>query len=177
MVRSKNIINLLFKNVMQVGTSALGWYLVGYAFAYGNGDNHFIGTTFFGMHNVNKGLSDDADGVSGTFSQWFFSYTFCGTATTIASGCMAERTQLLGYLLFTFWTSMITYPLVVHWTWDPDGWLGAYNPDPIISTFGCLDFAGGLTVHVIGDFGFGWNTLLRSSVRALRQRWAETSGS
>jgi len=121
----------------------VGWYLFGYAFFDGEG-NSFIGASNFALKDVGD------PGESETFVLWFFSFTFAATASTIASGCMAERTQLVGYLIFTFICVSFTYPVVAHWIWSDEGWLGVYSGDPPISDFGCLDFAGGLVVHLVG---------------------------
>eukprot|EP00009_Paramoeba_aestuarina_P001176 CAMPEP_0201506506 /NCGR_PEP_ID=MMETSP0161_2-20130828/441_1 /ASSEMBLY_ACC=CAM_ASM_000251 /TAXON_ID=180227 /ORGANISM="Neoparamoeba aestuarina, Strain SoJaBio B1-5/56/2" /LENGTH=526 /DNA_ID=CAMNT_0047900619 /DNA_START=95 /DNA_END=1675 /DNA_ORIENTATION=+ len=143
MVRSKNIVNLLFKNIMDVCIGCVGWYFFGFAFFAGSG-NSFIGHDHFALKDVGE------PGEDGTFTVWFYSFTFAATAATIASGCMAERTQLVGYLIFTFICVSFTYPVVAHWIWSTDGWLGVYSGDPPIASFGCLDFAGGLVVHLVG---------------------------
>jgi len=143
MVRSKNIVNLLFKNIMDVCIGCLAWYVLGFAFSQGEG-NRFIGHEYFALKDV------DEPGESVGFVDWFFSFTFAATASTIASGAMAERTQLPGYLIFTFVCVAFTYPVVAHWMWSDQGWLGVYSNDRPISDFGCLDFAGGLVVHVVG---------------------------
>jgi len=143
MVRSKNLVNLLFKNVMDVAIGCVGWYFFGFAFFAGEG-NSFIGHDHFALKDVGE------PGESGTFTVWFYSFTFAVTASTIASGCMAERTQLIGYLIFTFMCVSFTYPVVAHWIWSGEGWLGIYSGDPPIADFGCLDFAGGLVVHLVG---------------------------
>lgn len=143
MVRSKNIVNLLFKNIMDVCIGCVAWYLLGFAFFLGEG-NSFIGHDYFALKDVGE------PGESGTFVLWFYSFTFAATAATIASGCMAERTQLAGYLIFTFVCISFTYPVVAHWMWSEEGWLGIYSLDPPIADFGCLDFAGGLVVHLVG---------------------------
>jgi len=99
---------------------------------------------FFGLQDVNE------PGSTGKFALWFYSLTFALTSGSIPSGCMAERTQVSAFMIFSFVNAAITYPIVVHWMWSPQGWLGAYSNDPLISTFGCLDFAGGLSVHLTG---------------------------
>jgi hypothetical protein len=40
------------------------------------------------------------------------------------------------------------YPCVVHWVWDPQGWLGAGNAAPLFGV-GMLDFAGSGVVHMV----------------------------
>ena len=75
---------------------------------------------------------------------WFFSWTFCVAACTIASGCLAERTRLVVYPAFTLTLAALVHPLLVHWLWAPGGWMGRVSRCPP------LDFAGGTVVHMAG---------------------------
>mmetsp|Transcript_49192 Transcript_49192/g.123666 ORF Transcript_49192/g.123666 Transcript_49192/m.123666 type:complete len:477 (-) Transcript_49192:59-1489(-) len=145
-VRSKNAVNILFKNTLDVCIGAIGWYLLGFAFAYGN-HGTFIGYRYFALTNV--GCDDDT---CESYQIWFFQFTFCATAATIASGAMAERTQLVAYLLFTFFLTAFIYPVVVHWQWSSTGWLSPFKDDTLIGTNNFLDFAGCGAVHMVGGF-------------------------
>jgi Amt family ammonium transporter len=76
---------------------------------------------------------------------------FCGTATTIASGAVAERMKFSGYLIGAILLASIIYPIFGHWTWGgllggDKGWLGE---------MGFIDFAGSTVVHSVG----GWFAL------------------
>jgi Amt family ammonium transporter len=76
---------------------------------------------------------------------------FCGTATTILSGAVAERMRFQGYFVATAILAGAIYPVVGHWAWaDLDGgtpgWLAA---------MGFVDFAGSTVVHSVG----GWMAL------------------
>ncbi len=70
---------------------------------------------------------------------------FCATAATIVAGAMAERTKFVSYLVFSFFISLIFYPMVGHWIWG-GGWL---------ADLGMVDFAGSTVVHSTG----GWFAL------------------
>lgn len=81
-----------------------------------------------------------------------FETVFCATSATIVSGAMAERTKFSMYCVYSFFISLIIYPVEGHWTWG-GGWL--CNADPasfIMSTFGTTfhDFAGSCVVHSVG---------------------------
>jgi len=55
---------------------------------------------------------------------------------------MAERTSLVGYLVYTVMISGFIYPVVVSWTWGY-GWASSWNG-------GLVDFAGSGIVHMTG---------------------------
>ena len=153
-VRTKNIRNILLKNVMDACAAAISWWAVGFAFAQGSSNgcgNGFIGYQhFFGVN-----LGDDG---SIGYSSWLFGYAFCATAATIVSGAVAERIQFRSYIVYTFVITSFIYPVIVHWIWSSSGWLSGYRRscdtlehEPYFSgTTGLLDFAGSGVVHMVG---------------------------
>jgi len=138
LTRAKNACNILAKNFMDFAVASLVFFLVGYAFMFGPG-NDFIGLSGFGL----AGLS--SQGIP-MWAAWMFQAVFCGTAATIVSGGMAERTKFTAYLIFTLVMSAVVYPIIGHWTWG-GGWLGK---------MGFFDFAGSTIVHGTG----GWVALV-----------------
>jgi Amt family ammonium transporter len=153
-VRTKNVRNILLKNVIDACIAAFCWWGVGSAFAQGqtNGcGNAFIGDqNFFG-----SGIS--SQGPAG-FAIWIFGFAFSATASTIVSGAVAERVQFRSYLIYTVFITAFVYPVVAHWVWSSSGWLSAWrvscgteNPLPTFTnTNGLLDFAGSGVVHMVG---------------------------
>ena len=138
LTRAKNACNILAKNVIDFVVASLVYFLVGYAFMFGEG-NAFIGLKGFGLsgfESTNLPL----------WATWMFQAVFCGTAATIVSGGMAERTKFPSYLAYTFIISALVYPIIGHWTWG-GGWL---------SKLGFFDFAGSTIVHGTG----GWVALV-----------------
>lgn len=146
MARSKNTVNILSKNFIVFAVSSLGFMLLGWGLMFG-GDNGFIGTD----HLFILGSSDVSfynDTLTSNVPFWgkfFFQLVFCGTATTIVSGAVAERIKYVSFILFSFVLTLIIYPIVGHWVWG-GGWL---------SDLGFLDFAGDTVVHSLG----GWAAL------------------
>ena len=135
-VREKSVQNILIKNVLDICACTIVWWLVGYGFAYGTSSGDFIGDSKFG--------DEDFTGTN-EYRDWMFQWAFAGTAATIVSGCLAERTQIIAYLVFSVFITAVVYPVVVHWTWG-GGWL---------ATRGYLDFAGSGIVHLVGG-RIGW---------------------
>ena len=136
-VRQKNASNILIKNLFDAVAGALFFWLLGYGFAFGQqGDKGgFIGSD----PEVFAGKGFDTSETD-HYLQWIFQFSFAATATTIVSGCLAERTKLPAYYLFSALMTAFIYPVVVSWTWG-GGWLGAK---------GFTDFAGSGIVHMVG---------------------------
>merc|ERR1719446_831078 len=145
-IRSKNVKNVLLKNLVDACVGAIIWYLVGYGII--GGGNDFIGEEKNGGFALEK--MDDTDplykGYGYDWISFFFSYTFAAAASTIVSGALAERCQLGAYIIYTCVITGFIYPVVVHWVWNGDGFLSAFNADHILG--GNIDFAGSGVVHM-----------------------------
>lgn len=139
-VSKRNVQNILLKNVMNICIGTIVWFLFGYGVAYGGSgsDGKFIGEkSYFGKY----GKGDDIT--------WFFQWAFCVTASTIVSGAVAERMKLSAFFIACVAITGFIYPVVVHWIWDSEGWLNAFeetNDTPL------FDFAGSGVVHMVGGF-------------------------
>lgn len=145
LTRAKNTTNILFKNLVDFTFASLSFWAVGYAFMYGASAAGWIGTSGF---FVNAGLEDVVEVPVLAF--WFFQLVFAGTAATIVSGAMAERTKFTSYLIFSLFITAIIYPIAGHWVWG-GGWLWTL---PFGEGF--RDFAGSTVVHSVG----GWLALI-----------------
>ncbi len=135
-IRAKNTCNILTKNFLDFCMASVGFFLIGYAIMFGEGNG------FMGYHGwFLRGL-DDMNGGLPLYAFWLFQAAFCGAAATIVAGGMAERMKFSAYLIYSFIISAIVYPIVGHWIWG-GGWLGS---------MGFLDFAGSTVVHTVGGF-------------------------
>jgi len=138
--RAKNACNIMMKNLMDFAVGTIVWFAVGFALMFSSG-NGFIGFTsgFFGA---------GADAVNPQLGwvYWIFQCVFAGTAATIVSGAMAERTRFTSYLCASAIIGAILYPISGHWFWSEGGWLARK---------GFIDFAGSTVVHSCG----GWIAL------------------
>ncbi|KAG2429741.1 hypothetical protein HXX76_010525 [Chlamydomonas incerta] len=148
-IRSKNAMNILLQTVLDGAASAVMWYLVGFGFAYGIGDNPngFIGDALFALsryssHNTGTGI--------GQWTNWFFQWAFCATAATIPAGAVAERFNFNAYLGYSLFLGGFVYPVVAHWVWCPTGWLGYGKATAPFLGAGMVDFAGSGVVHMTG---------------------------
>ncbi|GLH12829.1 Uncharacterized protein GBIM_17504, partial [Gryllus bimaculatus] len=96
-VRSKNVTNIIMKNLMDMFICGLAFWLVGYALAYGP-DLGGVGVAG-GCLWLNHGVGGDGD--PHRWAHWFFQFTFAATAATIVSGAVAERCRYDAYLCYS----------------------------------------------------------------------------
>ena len=142
--RNKNSINVALKNVTDFGIAVVTFWAFGFALMYGTSVMGLFGNRFYFFTTH----------VAGYQTYFVFQAMFVATAATIISGAVAERLKFLSYVIITFVTSGILYPIVGHWAWafnfdnpaEKFGWLGK---------MGYLDFAGSSVVHSVG----GWVAL------------------
>lgn len=145
-VRSKNTVNILFKNVMIVSIGLLTYLAWGFNLMYPGGDfaGDFFGFAGFGLTLPENGLTADyADGGYTYWTDFLFQGMFAATAATIVSGAVAERIKINSFLLFSLLYVGIVYPMVGMWKWG-GGFLDA---------LGFYDFAGSTLVHSVGGWG------------------------
>ena len=143
MVRSKNSINVAFKNLSDFYISCTLFTVVGFGLMFGESLYGVVGSEpWLAFSTTNNGL----------LAFFFFQMVFCGTATTIVSGAVAERMRFSAYCVTAVVISAMIYPVVGHWVWagaftgTSTGWLGK---------LGFIDFAGSTVVHSVG----GWVSL------------------
>ncbi len=148
LVRKKNTVNILFKNVMIISIGLLTYFVLGYGLMY-PGDGAAGG--FFGFAGVGVSAPDalgtmlesSAEGFSmPSYTDFIFQAMFAATCATIVSGAVAERIKLGPFLIFTTIFVAISYPITGMWHWG-GGWL---------AEMGFYDFAGSTLVHAVGGF-------------------------
>jgi ammonium transporter, Amt family len=142
-VRPKNTTITALKNVGDWMVISIVFYLFGFGIMFGDSVGGWFGSSMF----LGPGPND-----VGSISGWvffLFQLSFCGTAATIVSGAMAERTGFKAYLTFCIIVGAIIYPIYGHWVWG-NGFFGANKP--FLADMGFVDFAGSSVVHMIGGF-------------------------
>ncbi|MBN2709366.1 MAG: ammonium transporter [Calditrichaceae bacterium] len=141
--RAKNTVNIMMKNLMDFSIGTVVFFFLGFGLMFGV-SNGFFGTTHFAMNGT------DVAGSDWNWTFLIFQTVFAGTAATIVSGSMAERTKFTAYLTYSVFIAAFIYPVFGSWAWgsllDGGGWLEG---------LGFIDFAGSTVVHSIG----GWLAL------------------
>jgi Amt family ammonium transporter len=148
LVRSKNTVEILTKNISLYAVACIMYMACGYALMYGGG--FFLqGIEAFELGSV---LSDsaengfDGDSVYSPASDFFFQVVFVATAMSIVSGAVAERMRLWAFLVFAIFMTGFIYPMEGSWTWGGKDVFGMFN----LGDLGFSDFAGSGIVHLAG---------------------------
>ena len=148
LVRAKNTVEILTKNVALYAVACIMYLATGYALMYGGG--WFLqGIEAFDLGQVLNDSSEagfDGDSVYSPASDFFFQVVFVATAMSIVSGAVAERMKLWSFLLFAVVMTGFIYPLEGAWTWGEKDVFGLYS----LGALGFSDFAGSGIVHLAG---------------------------
>ncbi|HHT9117690.1 MAG TPA: ammonium transporter, partial [Candidatus Hypogeohydataceae bacterium YC38] len=143
-VQAKNAISVALKNVIVFLLCSVFFFFSGFALMFGDstaglvGASHFL---FWGLEDIHLG-----------YAFAFFQVVFAGTAATIITGAMCERTRIFTHIWSSILIICVIYPIFGHWAWGGNlhygqaGWL---------QKMGFIDFAGSTVVHSIG----GWFAL------------------
>jgi len=157
LTRSKNSINVAVKNLADLGISICFFWVFGFAIMFGASWLGLVGTSrFFVAFESEPELA----------AFFIFQTMFCGTATTIVSGALAERLKFRGYVAIAFIASGLIYPFYGHWVWN-----GINNEQLVgqLGQLGFIDFAGASVVHSVG----GWVSLAALLVVGPRTGWTK----
>ena len=150
LVRSKNTVEILTKNIALFATASIMYMVCGYAIMYGG--DLFLSGIAGGDTLVEDALAASAengfggDSVYSAASDFFFQVVFVATCMSIVSGAVAERMKLWSFLLFAVVMTGVIYPLEGSWTWGGNDVFGLFN----LGDMGFSDFAGSGIVHMAG---------------------------
>ncbi|MEC8678599.1 MAG: ammonium transporter, partial [Candidatus Margulisiibacteriota bacterium] len=148
--RSKNTVNILFKNIGVISIGLLSFAFLGYSLMY-PGDvfsGGFFGFSGFGLPFSEDTLTPNYSENYTIYTDFIFQAMFAATAATIVSGAIAERMKLSAFLIFSLLLVGVSYPITGLWKWG-GGFL-----DTLSVPF--YDFAGSTLVHSVG----GWAALV-----------------
>lgn len=148
LVRSKNTVNVIMKNYMDMGFGVIIFWLFGFALMFGNNPTGWFGMNgfIFGTFETEETLA----GMSHPFAFLLFQAMFAATAATIVSGALAERIRYWPYVIGSILITGFIYPIYGSWVWG--GYLGGGG---WLTELNFIDFAGSTVVHSIG----GWCAL------------------
>jgi Amt family ammonium transporter len=163
--RGKNAGTVVAKILTNFSIAAIGWWAVGFAFAFSGPAGGFIGHDggFFFTHlGANSVTSGGSTVFHPTFpvmdlsnatieSKWFFQFVFCAVSLAIVWGTTLERIKFGVYIIYAIVFSTVIYPIGAHWVFgggflQAGNWLG-------LGVTGMQDFAGSTAVHLIGASG------------------------
>jgi len=94
-VRTKNVTEILTKNVALFSVASIAFLFLGYELMYGWNEPE--------SHSM--------------YADFFFQMVFVATAMSVVSGAVAERKKLWSFLIFAALFSAVIYPLEGSWTW------------------------------------------------------------
>jgi Amt family ammonium transporter len=149
LVRAKNTVEILIKNVGLYSVACIMYMLCGYSIMY---PGEFEGGVFQSLTTLGSGLLGSTDNTAANviasggktyysnLSDFFFQVVFVATAMSIVSGAVAERMKLWSFMLFAAVLTGFIYPVQGFWKWG-GGWL---------EQLGFQDFAGSGVVHLCG---------------------------
>ena len=150
LVRSKNTVEILTKNIALFATACTMYMICGYAIMYDG--NLFLSGIAGGETLVADALAASAengfggDSVYSAASDFFFQVVFVATCMSIVSGAVAERMKLWAFLLFAVVMTGVIYPVEGSWTWGGKDVFGLFS----LGDLGFSDFAGSGIVHLAG---------------------------
>lgn len=150
LTRSKNTVNILFKNTLIPCIGLLTYAICGFNLMYpgfAEGSSGWFGFAGFGV-SVTDPVSGLTDAYNAGYTYWtdfLFQAMFAATAATIVSGAVAERVKLGSFLLFSTIFVGVAYPLAGSWKWG--GGVLQMMETPF------YDFAGSTLVHSVGGWG------------------------
>jgi ammonium transporter, Amt family len=151
LTRSKNAVNILFKNTFVVCIGILTYFVVGFNLMYPGDFNGYFAFTGFGITPPENGMTPDyADGGYTYYTDFLFQAMFAATAATIVSGAVAERIKLSSFMVFATLFVGLVYPIAGAWKWG-----GGF-----LDQMGFYDFAGSTLVHSVG----GWGALVGAAM-------------
>ncbi len=141
--RAKNAGHIAWKILVNMSISAIVFWAVGFAIAFGTG-NGLIGSGGWFMSvapdKVNSVFSSLAYSNVPISAKFMFEFAFAAVSLAIVWGALLERTKMIVYFVFAVVFTAFIYPVVGHWIWG-GGWL---------SQLGMQDFAGSTVVHLLG---------------------------
>lgn len=137
LTHSKNVLSTMMHSFFLMGLASVLWLVYAYSLAFGPDVGGIIGNlSYFMGSGVGSAVKEGLTIPHSVFMA--FQGMFVIITPALISGAIAERMKFSAFVVFTVLWVTLVYSPVCHWLWG-DGWL---------AKMGCLDFAGGLVVHL-----------------------------
>jgi ammonium transporter, Amt family len=137
LTHSKNVLSTMMHSFFMMGLASVLWLVYAYSLAFGPDVGGIIGNL---SHFMGAGVGAAVkEGLTIPHSLFMtFQGMFVIITPALISGAVAERMKFSSFVVFTILWITLVYAPICHWVWG-EGWL---------QKMGCLDFAGGLVVHL-----------------------------
>ena len=133
----RNVLNMLMLNFFTISIVTIVWVLIGFSLAFGpDAGFGLIGNLHYAALRNMTGLWPGTHIPKLAFM--VFQLMFAIITPALITGALAGRLKFEAWIIFCIAWSLIVYPIVAHWLFDPSGW---------IYKLGGRDFAGGAVVH------------------------------
>lgn len=133
----RNVLNMLMMNFFTISIVTVVWILVGFSLAFApDAGWGVIGNLHYALMRHMTGIWPGTHIPKLTFM--LFQLMFAVITPALITGAIAGRVKFKAWMAVCFGWSLLVYPTVAHWLFDPAGWL--YR-------LGSRDFAGGAVVH------------------------------
>jgi ammonium transporter, Amt family len=141
MVRAQHVLNMLMQNLAVMAVVSVLWVLIGFSLAFGGGDGLVGDLRFAGLGSMDEqvpGFTGPSALVIPTMLFAAFQMMFAIVTPALITGATADRWRFSAFLAFVPLWMLLVYAPIAHWLFSPVGWA---------SSWGALDFAGGMVVH------------------------------
>lgn len=137
LTRAKNVLSTMMHSFFLMGLASVIWLVYGYSLSFGTDVGGFIGAL---NHFMGAGVGAEVQKGTTIPSSIFMAFQgmFVIITPALISGAFAERMKFSAFIIFMVLWITFVYAPVCHWVWG-GGWL---------QKLGCIDFAGGLVVHL-----------------------------
>ena len=148
LVQAKSVLSVLMHCLVITAAVSIIWVLFGYSFALDDSINPEEGVIALGsfIGGTGKlGLANVTGNVVGTIPELLvaaFQMTFAVITPALMVGAFAERMKFSAVFLFSILWLIVVYLPICHMTWGGG----------LFATWGVIDLAGGIVVHVTAGF-------------------------
>ena len=143
LARTKNVLNTIMMVFVSFGIVSIIWIFYGYSLAFGEEGGFWGGFKYLFLNGIH--FSDPAPSSPNLYHYLFifFQMTFAAITVALMAGAFIERMKFSAWIwIAILWGTFVYFP-VAHWIWG-----GGF-----LSSWGTLDFAGGLVVHETSGLG------------------------